>query len=434
MGEQTELQYNIDSIFQMVKEEVDAVYVIDAEKDTYISLKDNAMFSDMFNKTGSYLELSRALMFHFCDNDENITPEYHVFLPTLNKFNGKYSQRITVFYKKIPYVIQMTIYPLANTGKHIMFLNEMDNSDYMQEFYTQEKEKNIRSTYLFTMLVDLTIDICNSVNIAEMSDSPVNCKELKYSQWRMMIVNMIFTDDQPMFLQYTDPEYLKEHLLTRRSMSFDCQMQNLNGKFIWVKLIFNKVEALHNDNFRFVFMVQDIHESSIRLIEDLKRYEELSNLDSLTGIYNHGKIESELYKSVDKKNEVISRLSLIMFDIDHFKNVNDTYGHAAGDYILKTLVSIIKKQFAKYDILFGRWGGEEFIGVCNNLSKEQVYIIAEELRKIIEEYKFDIVGHITCSMGVVEVADKEEAMHAFERLDKALYTAKTSGRNRVICG
>ncbi len=426
--------YDIDNIFNTVKEEIDAVYVIDAENDTYISLKDNPMFLDMFDKTGSYLELSRILMFHFSDSDKKIAPEYHVFLPKLNKFDGKYSKRIKIFYNEIPVIVQMTIYPLGNTGRHILFLNEMDNSDYMQEFYTQEKENNIKSTYLFSMYVDLTIDMCNSVSVTEMSDDPMNYRELKYSQWRMMIVNMIFPDDQPMFLQYTDPEYLKSHLNSRRSMSFDCQMQNLQGVFIWVKLIFNKIETLHNDNFRFVFMVQDIHESSIRLIEDLKRYEELSNLDSLTGIYNHGKIESELYRSVDLKKENNSCLSIIMFDIDYFKKVNDTFGHAAGDYILKSLVSIIKRQFNEYDISFGRWGGEEFIGVCSGLPKTKLYEIAEELRKVIEEYNFETVGHITCSMGIIEVTDDENAMDAFERLDKALYTAKSNGRNQVVCG
>lgn len=429
----TDFKYDIYNIFAKIKEEIDAMYIIDAKNDTYISIKDNTMFMDIFDKKGSYLELSRKLVFHFSDSDKNITPEYHVFLPKLSDFNGKYSKRAKIFYNKTPVIVQMTIYPLGDTGKHILILNEMDNSDYMQEFYTQEKENNIKSTYLFSMYVDLTTDMCNSVSITEMSDDPMKCGELNYTQWRMMIVNMIYTDDQPMFLMYTDPEYIKEHLNSRRTMSFDCQMQNLQGDFIWVKLIFNKIETLHNDNFRFVFMVQDIHENSIRLIEDLKRYEELSNLDSLTGIYNHGKIESELYKSVDLKKENNSCLSLVMFDIDYFKKVNDTYGHATGDYILKSVVSIIKRQFNEYDISFGRWGGEEFIGVCRDLSKTRLYGIAEELRKIIEGYNFDTVGHITCSMGVIEVGDNEEALEAFERLDKALYTAKSNGRNCVIC-
>ena len=427
-------EYDLNSLLKIVEKEIDAAYIIDADADTYTAVKHNAMFYDMFDGSGSYLEMSRILLFHFSDSSKDIIPEYHVFLPKLNKFNGKYSKRIKLFYNDLPVIVQMSIYPLRDTGKHILFLVEMDNCEYIQDFFTQEKEKNIKSNYLFSMYVDLVKDSCNSVSVTEMSDDPMNYNELKFSQWRMMIVNMIYPDDQPMFLENTAPEYLRTHLGSRRSLSFDCQMQNLQGEYIWVKLIFNKIETLRSTDFRFVFMVQDIHESSMRLIEDLKRYEELSNLDSLTGVFNHGKIENELYRYIDRRKSESTALSLVILDIDFFKKVNDTFGHAVGDSVLKELVVIVNKNFKKYDITFGRWGGEEFIGICYGLNKDELFEITEKLRNDISEFEFDVAGRVTCSMGIIEIEAGEEPKDAFERVDKALYIAKSNGRNCVICG
>lgn len=434
MQSNTLQKYDLQAVLEAVSNEIDAVYVIDAEEDTYVALKDNAMFEDLFQKNGSYLELSRILMFHFSDSAKNIVPEYHVFLPKLNKFNGKYSRRIKIFYHESPVIIQMSIYPLDTPDNYVLFLTEMDNCEYMQEFFTQEKENNIQSSYLFTMHVDLTNDLCNSVSVAEMSDDPMNYTGLQYSQWRMMIVNMIYPDDQPMFLTYTDPEYIRAHLETRRSTSIDCQMQNLVGKFIWVKLIFNKIETKHKGDFRFVFMVQDIHETHMKLISDLKRYEELSNIDSLTGVFNHGKIENELYHCMEQRSQDGTPLCLLMLDVDYFKKVNDTFGHATGDIVLKELVSLASTQFAPHDITFGRWGGEEFIGICTTRSQTELAGIAEALRTAVEAHDFAAAGRVTCSIGIISVADEETPEEAFARVDQALYDAKKAGRNRIVCG
>ena len=253
--------YDLNTLLKIISDEIDGIYIIDSENDKYIAVKYNDMLFDLFHESGSYLELSRILMFHFCDRDADIIKKYHVFLPKLSKLKGKYSKRMTIFYKDNPVIMQMSIYPLKDTQKHVIFLTRLDNSEYIQEFFTREKENNIQSSYLFTMYVDLTKDVCNSVCISEISDDTMNCDELKYSQWRTMIVNMIYCDDQQMFLEYTDPEYIKSHLQSRRSSSFDCQMQNLQGQYIWVKIIINKIQTANNEDFRFVYMVLDIHES-----------------------------------------------------------------------------------------------------------------------------------------------------------------------------
>ena len=123
-----------------------------------------------------------------------------------------------------------------------------------------------------------------------------------------------------------------------------------------------------------------------------------------------------------------------MLDIDHFKKVNDTFGHAAGDAVLKKFASIAKENLKACNCDLGRWGGEEFLGICKETAGDKMAEIAEKLRKIIEDTEFETVGHITSSFGVIEVSDGESAKEAFERLDAALYKAKETGRNKVVRG
>lgn len=237
-----------------------------------------------------------------------------------------------------------------------------------------------------------------------------------------------------MFLEITDSDYLRKNLKYHASKSVDCKMMNLDGDYIWVKLIFSRINTGNDDDFSFVFMVENIHESQTRLINDLKKFENLANRDSLTGLLNHGSIEYEINKSICDTKENQKKVSLIMFDVDHFKNINDTYGHAVGDYVIRTLSSIAQMYIEMYDGKIGRWGGEEFIGVCENISLNEMQDIAEQLRTKVENYEFENVSKLTCSFGVVEVEADEATEMAFARIDAALYKAKNTGRNRVVVG
>ncbi len=423
--------YTLNDIAEIIREEIDAVFLIDAESDSYRAVHQKGIFADIFEKSGKYHDLIEKLWFHFNNSSDAITEDYHVFVPAFGKFNGKYSKRITLVFNGTSHVVQMSLYPLNDPEKYLMILNELDNSEYIQEFLTKKKIDSIQDTYLFSMYVDLINDTISSISITEISDEPMNANELSYSQWRLMIVNMIFPEDQPLFLDRTEPEYLKTHLLSGRTTSFDCQMQNLEGVYIWVKLIFSRVETHDENDFRFVFMVQNIHESTVELMSTLKKYEELASKDSLTGIYNRRKTETEFYKAISFKNDTHQPLAIIMIDLDHFKNINDTYGHSVGDDVLKQLAKISVDFLRKYNIKFGRWGGEEFLAVCLGIQLNEAASIAEKFRILIADTNFETIGHITCSIGVTEVKENEEANNAFKRVDEAMYLAKSSGRNCV---
>jgi diguanylate cyclase (GGDEF)-like protein len=167
------------------------------------------------------------------------------------------------------------------------------------------------------------------------------------------------------------------------------------------------------------------------LVEKFAEITILSETDQLTKIYNRTKFIKELEKEIERVERYHTGLSLIMFDIDHFKQVNDNYGHAVGDETLIKLAEIVNKEIRDTD-LFARWGGEEFMILCPHTDLDHSVKLAERIRVSIEEQKFKAVGHISCSFGVTEFKNSEDADDLTKRVDDALYQAKENGRNQVV--
>jgi len=424
--------YSVEDIPELIKGYVDAVVVADYELNKYRSIFRKGMFENFLDDEGSYHDLIEKIVFHFNESNEKITEDYRVFLSSYGEFQGKYSRRIKLRLEddSQPHMIQMSVYPLTDQKKYLFIMDELDDNEYKEEYSTTKKVNTIQNTFLFSMYIDLVHDTTSSISITEISDDTVNAS-IKYSDWRFMIVNMIWPEDKDQFLRRTDPEYLKKNFTPGRTASFDCMMQNLEGKYIWVKLIFSRAETNNEDDYRFVFMVQNIHDNSVELLSALKKYEELALTDSLTCVYNHGGIETELYNAINKRQKSEESVSLMMLDLDYFKKVNDTYGHSAGDITLKTFSKIIKDYVSEENAAVGRWGGEEFVIIAYGRSADQFYEMAEQLRKKVEEYEFPEIGHISCSIGVTELKKDDNFDDAFNRLDKAMYTSKNEGRNKV---
>ena len=424
--------YTKENVSELLFEKVDSIVIVDAVNNTYQAVKKHGIFEKMIHDSGTYKELVETLWFHFNNNSKKIVDDYHVFVPIFGHFKGKYVDRINISIDEKVHLIQVSIYPIdQECSKYIFILDELDNSEYLREFLTDKKLDTMQNTFLFSMYVDLIKDISYSINITEMSSNPQNY-EVKYSEWRKMIVNMIWPDDQELFLERTDPEYLKKHLEPGRATSFDCQMKNLEGVFIWVKLIFSRACTTNEEDFRFVFMVQNIHENHMQLFDTLKRYEELASKDPLTSIFNHGRIETEIINSIEAFNSDGRPVSFMMLDIDFFKKVNDKYGHSVGDYVLKQFVKVINEFIEPHEITIGRWGGEEFVCVCYGITLDELKPLAEELRQKVEASEFEKTIKITCSIGLTELKKGDTAQIIFDRVDHAMYEAKTGGRNRII--
>ncbi|MDI9569539.1 MAG: diguanylate cyclase [Pseudomonadota bacterium] len=158
--------------------------------------------------------------------------------------------------------------------------------------------------------------------------------------------------------------------------------------------------------------------------------------DSLTGAYNRRFLAARLKEEIDRHKRYGRTLSLLMLDIDYFKNVNDTYGHHCGDSVLKSICEVISAMLRNVDLLI-RFGGEEFCCLLPETDLAAAMILAERIRKSIEQEVFRFEGReirLTVSLGVHELhADHDSPESLLRNADKALYRAKETGRNCVFC-
>jgi len=166
-----------------------------------------------------------------------------------------------------------------------------------------------------------------------------------------------------------------------------------------------------------VYIIEQQQESLQRLIIT----------DPLTGVLNRRCLEQCMKNAQERHQRNHSEETVIMMDIDHFKSINDNYGHESGDEVLIKLVSLVKSRLRKLDLLF-RYGGDEFIILLNETNVTAAGNLAKDLRQLIESS--DVKG-ITVSLGVAELKQDESTMKWMSRCDEALYEAKQAGRNRV---
>lgn len=176
------------------------------------------------------------------------------------------------------------------------------------------------------------------------------------------------------------------------------------------------------------------YENALRYVvvfNDITNLNNLATLDRLTQISNRFEFDKILGHSIEVARRYQRSFSILLLDIDHFKSVNDTFGHLVGDEVLKVFSDLLRKQIRQSDVV-ARWGGEEFIILLPDTPLPSAIKMAEALRQRIEINPFDTVGNLTCSIGVAEFNSIEEADDLLHRADEKLYRAKHSGRNRVI--
>lgn len=157
----------------------------------------------------------------------------------------------------------------------------------------------------------------------------------------------------------------------------------------------------------------------------------LATTDPLTKIANRHKLNMVMEILIHRSQRYALPLSVIFFDIDNFKEINDKLGHETGDEILVELSALVTSTIRSADLL-ARWGGEEFIIVLPETNHTQAKELAEKLRLIIEKHHFVITAKLTCSFGVTQLHKEDNEASLLKRVDTALYSAKDSGRNRVI--
>ncbi|MDD2369773.1 MAG: GGDEF domain-containing protein [Sulfuricurvum sp.] len=174
-----------------------------------------------------------------------------------------------------------------------------------------------------------------------------------------------------------------------------------------------------------------VKERTHELNESMHQLTLLASTDHLTKVTNRMKFSILLEQKIKEHKRTQLPISLVFFDLDYFKKVNDTYGHIVGDEVLIAFTQAVTEHIRGEDI-FSRWGGEEFIALFNNCDGLGALQRSERLRKIIEQTFHPIAKQITCSIGVTEIRDTDTNDTVILRVDQALYQAKEEGRNRVV--
>jgi diguanylate cyclase (GGDEF)-like protein len=195
------------------------------------------------------------------------------------------------------------------------------------------------------------------------------------------------------------------------------------------KIILNSAIPLRDQQKKIVGAVVVHHE-----ITERKRFEErlrgMAEQDPLTNTFNRRSLFQFLETEIQRARRYGTPLSLIMFDVDHFKDINDNFGHASGDQVLVGISGIVYGRLRNVDRL-ARFGGEEFLIVTPGIDGQGAAILAERLRSQIADAKFDALPTVTCSFGVCQFRD-DETDALIRRVDDLLYQAKQAGRNCVV--
>lgn len=197
------------------------------------------------------------------------------------------------------------------------------------------------------------------------------------------------------------------------------------------------------DDRRLIEGFLQIYWNYLKLIEDNER-------DKLTSLLNRKTFDDKLINilqvsrraslareerepsSERRRNEGESGYWLAILDIDHFKRINDTYGHLYGDEVLVLMANVMRRSFRRHDLLF-RYGGEEFVVVLRTATDTEAQVVLERFRQNMERYNFPQVGQVTVSVGFTRILDPEMPAAVVDRADRALYYAKEQGRNQVCC-
>lgn len=198
--------------------------------------------------------------------------------------------------------------------------------------------------------------------------------------------------------------------------------QRKDGSYYWVSSMITPILNEQGEISGYTSIREDI--------TDKKKVEELSITDQLTKLFNRHRIEEVFASEIERAFRYQRTFSLVILDIDHFKNINDNYGHDMGDSVLIDIAKIMQRETRKSDLV-GRWGGEEFIIIMPETSMKDALEAIEKLRIEIEHYPFK-VGQVTASFGLTDYQDGDTQKTLLKRADEALYQAKENGRNQVF--
>lgn len=337
-------------------------------------------------------------------------------------------------------------------NQHIVFTTAHSESSYFIDAIEMQVDGYILKPLDYDLLEDKIASIVHQINLEyKFEQQKVIIDEISKLQNNLLVVldaeqNPIFANNQ--FLHFFSLKSIESFQSKYNSFNTIFSEESLFQNSVWI----HQIQNLKDDEkivklFNLQTNTQEAFYISITKIEKthhiIVTFTEITDLtqrvdtfkdkafkDELTKIYNRAYFNEKLTQEIQKVKKDKKHLSLVFFDIDKFKNFNDTYGHQIGDMILYQLATLIGKHIRKSDIL-ARWGGEEFILILPDSSLDAALRVAENLRIIVQNYIFQDNLQVTCSFGVAQYSQEENSDNFLKRADDALYKAKENGRNRV---
>jgi len=251
-------------------------------------------------------------------------------------------------------------------------------------------------------------------------------------------INYKLSDGELFSTYYKDENLYDNHLI---EISF-IPIQNIDNKVVAYVIMYKFGDFIDiiMKNMKLLFIILTLLALFLTtifiivLIHEKKKQKAMHDFavhDALTKIYNRHGVNEILNQKLEESKRDMKDFSVIFFDIDLFKKVNDIYGHDMGDYVLENIANIVSNEIRASDI-FARWGGEEFIIFLPNTKITNAIKLAEKLRILIQEHAFSNIERVTCSFGVTQLKEQDSKSSFLKRVDSLLYEAKASGRNIVI--
>lgn len=217
---------------------------------------------------------------------------------------------------------------------------------------------------------------------------------------------------------------------------FEWTHQRLNGELFTVEVSASLVKTQNEVMFLSCWRdVTKLKQQTLELEQLNRRLIESANRDYLTGLYNRRYMDEQFKLEITRAKRHKTKLSCLMLDIDHFKEVNDSFGHQVGDNVLIEIANLIRSRARESDVC-ARWGGEEFIVLLPQVGLAEALTIGESYRQLVASANLPEVGHLTVSIGVTEYKQDTTQSKFIKNADIALYNAKSAGRNLVCsyCG
>lgn len=242
-----------------------AIVLIYGDDNTYEIAKADEIFANKMPKSGSLSTLYKSIFLQTMKDDSTVDNKYNSFIDISLFKQENYHDYITIPWKNDKITLEYRILQISETIFALYFLDNRENVE--SQISGQQKLDILSEKYLFSMIVDLKKDICQNSNVSELAGKHLDYLEIKYTQWRFMITDMFLPSDKVTFLTISEPDHVIDMLEKAPCFSYEIQMRNLQGEYIWVRLSFTRVTDFSRKNPVFVYTVEDIHEDMMRLLQ-----------------------------------------------------------------------------------------------------------------------------------------------------------------------